>query len=71
MLCSYENPTPLGSLRVPRHSATEGSYGGGVSRERGTPVATVLVHILPGLFNCYRGTSLIRNLTPPRTFVGP
>ena len=31
-------PTPLGSPQVPRHRAAVGSYGGGVSYERGTPV---------------------------------
>jgi len=31
-------PPPLGSPQVPRHRATVGSYGGGVSYERGTPV---------------------------------
>ena len=33
-----ETPTPPGSPQVPRHRATVGSYGGGVSYERGTPV---------------------------------
>ena len=28
----------LGSPQIPRHSATVGSYKGGVSLERGTPV---------------------------------
>ena len=35
---SSETSTPLGSPKVPRHRATVGSYGGGVSHERGTPV---------------------------------
>ena len=39
VLRSYETPAPLGSPQVPRHRAPVGSYEGGVSYERGTPVA--------------------------------
>ena len=35
---SQEAPNSLGLPQVPRHRATVGSYGGGVSYERGTPV---------------------------------
>ena len=34
-----ESPPPLGSLKVPRHTATVGSYVGSVSCERGAPVS--------------------------------
>ena len=37
---SLETPTPLRAPWVPRHRATEGSYGGGGSYERGIPVGT-------------------------------
>ena len=33
-------PPPPGLPLFPRHRATEGSYGGGGSYERGTPVGT-------------------------------
>ena len=35
-------PTPLGPPEVPRHRTTVGSYGGGVSYERGTHVSLQL-----------------------------
>ena len=35
---SQETPTPPGLPQVPKHRATEGSNGGGVSYERCTPV---------------------------------
>ena len=35
---SSETPTPLGSPKVPRCRAAVGSFGGGGSYERGTPV---------------------------------
>ena len=35
---SLETPNPLGPPWVPGHRATVGSYGGGGSYERGTPV---------------------------------
>ena len=41
---SKETPTPLGSPCVPRHRATVGSYRGGVSHERGTPVGSSARH---------------------------
>ena len=40
-LAHKKTPTPLGSPEVPRHKATVGSYGGGLSYERGTPVMTI------------------------------
>ena len=44
-LAHKKHPPPLGPPQVPRHIATVGSYGEGVSYERGTPVTGIMSEV--------------------------